>query len=276
MRKRPAESELTLEEVPARPVRFSRTDPIETLRNELDNTLPRQPFRGATPDFEYVAPAPAMAAAEEMEIVSPIRGPASAATTIVYDAPPSRALSVRNTPVASVRSAITPLLSVPATVVTDGAASAPVRMVGDKSALIEGYKKVSLCHTLAAEAVARARAAAEILDPDHRDQIIGMLQVAGLTNANATSRKLKRIPLKRAISIATKAERWVYQQQAAAAKHAAKEARQCARKLSGRHKLTTAEKNERYQRRYGIARGTKGERAVRKYQRKIAKITGAE
>lgn len=214
--------------------------------------------RGGTPELLFPPP---RGATPYSEIPSPS---GSGASTALYSAPASRAVSVRATPA--------PAIAVNA--VTDGGAAAPVARVGDKESLIAGYTRVSLCHTLAADAVQRAKDAAAILDADHREQIIGMLRLAGLTNANATSRKLKRIPLKKAISIATKAEQWVYQQQAAAAKHAAKEARNCARKLSGRPKLSIAEKNRRYLAKYGVARGTKSDRSIRKYERKIAKMRG--
>ena len=251
-----------------------RMDPTTAaeIRAEIEGSPVEPIARGGTPELLFPPPRGSTPYAELPVLGA---GGGSGASTVVYEqrSPPrdlyepprSRAISVRSSP--------SPTIVMPS-VVSDGGAAAAVRLVGDKQSLIAGYQKVSLCHSLAAEAVQRARAAADILDADHREQILGMLQVAGLTNANATSRKLKRIPLKKAISIATKAETWVYQQQAAAAKHAAKEARKCLSKLSGRHKLTMEEKQARYQRRYGVARGTRSERAIRKYERKIAKIRG--
>lgn len=279
-RKRPAADETevpafeTVSETPPLVIR-RRLDPTTTaeIRAELEGA-PIEPIaRGGTPELLFPPPRGSTPYSE-----LPVMTGGSGASTVVYEqrSPPRDLYEPPRTPISrviSVRGSPSPAIVMPS-VVSDGGAAAAVRLVGDKQSLIAGYQKVSLCHTLAAEAVQRARAAAEILDPDHKEQILGMLQLAGLTNANATSRKLKRIPLKRAISIATKAETWVYQQQAAAAKHAAKEARKCLSKLSGRHKLTMEEKRERYQRRYGVARGTRADRAIRKYERKIAKIRG--
>lgn len=244
---------------------------VQQIRREIEGN-PIEPIaRGGTPQLVME---------ENVPEALFVRRDASTPYTEV----PSTINSGRSTVVYN-RSA-TPALIVPARVsgnsslagspVAAAGGPAVVRMAGDKKALAKGYAAVSLCNVLAKEAIQRALAAAEILDKDHSDQIMAKLRLAGLTNANAASRRMKDIPLKKAISIATKAETWVYQQQAAAAKHAAKEAKRCLSKLSGRGKLSAAEKATRYQARFGVARGTRTDRAVRKLQRRIAKMTGAE
>lgn len=141
------------------------------------------------------------------------------------------------------------------------------QLSGDRQTLIAGYKDVSICHTLANNAIARAQIAASMLDAKHRDIILSELNKAKLKNGNAKSRGIREIPLKRAVAIALKAEQWVYQAQAAAAKFANKEAKACRRKLSGRHHMTKKEKEARYLNVYGVDRGTKAERTEVRRQR---------
>lgn len=136
------------------------------------------------------------------------------------------------------------------------------RLSGDKATLIAGYQDVSICNTLANNAIGRAKVAASMLDEKHREIILSELRSAEMKNKNAAHKGIRSVPLKRAVAIALKAEQWVYQAQAAAAKHANKEAQACRRKLSGRHKMTKEEKDERYLKRFGVPRGTKGERTA--------------
>ena len=150
--------------------------------------------------------------------------------------------------------------------------------LGDKSSLVAGYREISLCHAIHKTALERAEIAAQMLDEDHRNQINAMIMKAGMKRGNASHADLREMSTKRAMAIASQAEMWVYQAQAAAAKHAAKQAKLCKHQLSGRRKLTREEKERRYTRgknaeRYkGQPRGSRAERALRKYQKKMEKI----
>lgn len=195
--------------------------------------------------------APPIAPALEMEEAGFI-GRQANPTGILYNAPagparPARALVVRRE------------LAAP-------------RPAGDKKLVLAGYKETSLCNTLVADALQRAYMAIELLDKDHAKIIRARLAKAGVTNANASHVGEKEITFKKAVSIALQAERWVYQAQAAAAKSMAKHSARCAHNLSGRPRLTTAEKEERYMKRYGVARGTRTERAMRKHQKAAAEL----
>lgn len=147
-----------------------------------------------------------------------------------------------------------------------------VKLAGDKKQLIVGYKQNSLCSTLVNDAVERALMATEILDSKHADIIRARLQKAQMKNGNASHAGSAQISFKKAASIALQAERWVYQAQAAAAKSAAKQSKHCLHNLAGRRKRTKEEKEETYRNRYGMERGERVQRAVRKHQKAIAQI----
>jgi len=149
--------------------------------------------------------------------------------------------------------------------------SAPAELAGDRKALIQGYSDVSICNTLVNNAIGRAKVAASMLDEKHRQIILTEIRSAEMKNANAAHKGIRKVPLKRAVAIALKAEQWVYQAQAAAAKHANKEAQMCRRKLSGKHKLTKDEKDARYLKVYGVARPSKAERTRLTKERARAK-----
>lgn len=195
--------------------------------------------------------APPIAPAVEMEEAGFV-GRQANATGILYNAPagparPSRTLVVRRE------------LAAP-------------RPAGDKQLVLAGYKENSLCNTLVADALQRAYMAIELLDKDHAKIIRARLAKAGVTNGNASHVGEKEITFKKAVSIALQAEKWVYQAQAAAAKSMAKHSARCAHNLSGRARLTTEEKERRYMKRYGVARGTRTERAMRKHQKAAAEL----
>lgn len=149
-----------------------------------------------------------------------------------------------------------------------------VRLAGDKKDLIVGYKQNSLCNMLTDDAFERIKLAMTMLDQEHADIIEARLRRAGIKNANASRADLRAIPFKKMVSIALQAETWVYQAQAAAAKHMVKESKRCLHYMAGKRKRTTEEKAELYRRRYGMERGTKGERAARKYQKRINSLKG--
>lgn len=144
--------------------------------------------------------------------------------------------------------------------------------MGDTKLVLQGYKETSLCNTLVADALQRAYMAIELLDKDHAKIIRARLAKAGITNANASHVGEKDITFKKAVSIAAQAEQWVYQAQAAAAKSMAKHSKRCAHNIAGRPRLTTAEKEARYMKRFGVARGTRTDRAIRKHQKKAAEM----
>lgn len=144
--------------------------------------------------------------------------------------------------------------------------------MGDTKLVLQGYKEASLCNTLVADALQRAYMAIELLDNDHAKIIRARLAKAGITNASASHVGEKDITFKKAVSIASQAEQWVYQAQAAAAKSMAKHSKRCAHNLAGRPRLTTAEKEARYMKRFGVPRGTRTDRAVRKHQKKAAEL----
>lgn len=151
--------------------------------------------------------------------------------------------------------------------------SRPSTHLGDKKIVLQGYKENSLCSTLVSDALQRAYMAMELLDKEHAKIVRARLAKAGITNSNASHVGEKDITFRKAVSIASQAEQWVYQAQAAAAKSMAKHSKSCAHNLSGRPKLTVAKKEARYRKRYGVDRGTRTERAVRKHQKKIAEMT---
>lgn len=145
--------------------------------------------------------------------------------------------------------------------------------VGDSKLVLAGYKQTSLCNTLVADALQRAYMAIDLLDKDHAKIIRARLAKAGITNSNASHVGEKDITFKKAVSIASQAEQWVYQAQARAAKSMAKHSKRCAHNIAGRPRLTTAEKEKRYFDRYGVARGTRTDRAIRKHQKKAAEMS---
>lgn len=134
---------------------------------------------------------------------------------------------------------------------------------GDRKSLIAGYKENSLCNTLLGDAIERCYQAMEILDEQHADIIMARLKKAALKSGSAKRAGFRDIPFKKAVSIALQAEAYVYQAQAAAAKSMAKGVKRCRHNIAGRRKLTKEEKDARYLKTYGIARGTKSERAER-------------
>jgi hypothetical protein len=139
--------------------------------------------------------------------------------------------------------------------------------IGNKAVVVAGYKERSLCHTLVNDALQRAYAAMELLDPTHANIIRARLTKAGVKNSNANHADMKAITFKKAVSIALQAEKWVYQAQAAAAKHMVKDSKHCLHNLAGRRKRTKEEKEETYLKKYGVARGSKAERSARKRAR---------
>jgi len=143
---------------------------------------------------------------------------------------------------------------------------------GDKQALVQGYKDASLCNTLVRDALQRAYMAIEILDDTHANIIRSRLAKAGIKNANSSKGGFTEITFKKATSIALQAEQWVYEAQAAAAKSMVKESNRCRHALVGKRRRTVAEKEAAYKERYGVPRGTKAERAIRKLQEKITTI----
>lgn len=150
-----------------------------------------------------------------------------------------------------------------------------VHLVGDKNALIVGYKENSLCNTLVADALQRSYLAMKLLDQKHADIIAARLAKAGVKNANASHHGSREVTFKKAVSIALQAERWVYQAQAAAAKSMAKQSKQCLHNLAGKRKRTTAEKDAMWAKTHGgQARPDRTARAALKLQKKIAKLGG--
>ena len=144
--------------------------------------------------------------------------------------------------------------------------------VGDSKLVLAGYKQTSLCNTLVSDALQRAYMAIDLLDKDHAQIIRARLAKAGITNSNASHIGEKDVTFKKAVSIASQAEQWVYQAQAAAAKSMAKHSKRCAHNLAGRPRLTTEEKEKRYLKRYGVPRGSRTERAMRKHQKKAEEL----
>lgn len=147
-----------------------------------------------------------------------------------------------------------------------------LQLVGDKKALVSGYKENSLCNALVADALHRAFLAMQLLDEKHADIIKARLAKAGVKNANAAHASSKDITFKKAVSIALQAERWVYQAQAAAAKSMAKESKHCLHNLAGHRKRTREEKEATYQQRYGKPRLDRSARAIRKKEEKLAQL----
>ena len=127
---------------------------------------------------------------------------------------------------------------------------------GDKEVVLTDYKKHSLCATLTNDALERIRIAVHLLDEDHANQILGRLNKAGVTRANASHVSHKDISYRSAISIALQAERWVYQAQAAAAKAMVKETKKCLHNMAGHRKPSRAQKESTYMTKYGVERKT--------------------
>ncbi len=146
--------------------------------------------------------------------------------------------------------------------------------IGDKKLVIQGYKEGSLCNTLVLDALQRAYAAIELLDPVHASIIRARLAKAGISNANASHVGVRDITFKKAVSIAIQAEKWVYQAQAAAAKSMAKNAKHCLHNLAGKRRRTREEKEDTYMKKYGVARGTRTERAQRKLTKRAENLGG--
>jgi len=147
---------------------------------------------------------------------------------------------------------------------------------GDKQSLVAGYKDASLCNTLVRDALQRAYMAIEILDDVHANIIRARLSKAGVKNANSTKGGFTEISFKKATSIALQAEAWVYQAQAAAAKSMVKEASRCRHALVGKRRRTTKEKEDTYRERYGMERGDRKTRALRKLEVKMETINERE
>jgi len=147
---------------------------------------------------------------------------------------------------------------------------------GDKQMILSGYKSYSLCNMITRDAVERAYAAVALLDDEHANIIKARLMKAGISNGNASHVSQKEITFKKAVSIALQAERWVYEAQAAAAKSMVKESKHCLHKMAGKRRRTVDEKEATYAAKYGIPRGTRKERAIRKKQKQLSKLTGAE
>lgn len=143
---------------------------------------------------------------------------------------------------------------------------------GDRKIILQGYKENSLCNTLVFDALQRIQAALQILDPVHASIIQARVARAGLKNGNASHQDITEITFKKAVSIALQAERWVYEAQAAAAKSMVKESHRCLHNLAGRRKRTVEEKEAAYQKRYGLPRGTRNDRAIRKKQKQIENL----
>lgn len=252
----------------------------EAIRQEVRNA-PQQPFRGATPrpmlhvvDVEpstaqfYAAAQeardgamtviPQMAAVVQPQVTQPVlAGQSGMDTVALYRADQARRQLVprrSNALYLTGRQRVAPL--------------------GDKKMIIHGYKEMSLCKTLVSDALHRAYAAIELLDPVHANIIRARLAKAGVTGANASHANVKEITFKKAVSIALQAEAWVFQAQAAAAKHMVKESKSCLHNLAGKRRRTREEKEAAYQARYGMERGTRSERAARKYQKRINELKG--
>lgn len=147
-----------------------------------------------------------------------------------------------------------------------------LQLIGDKKALVAGYKDHSLCNTLVGDALQRAFLAMQLLDEKHADIIRARLAKAGVKNSNASHASSKEITFKKAVSIALQAERWVYQAQAAAAKSMAKESKHCLHNLAGHRKRTREEKEATYQKRFGKPRLDRSARAIRKKEEKLAEL----
>lgn len=145
-------------------------------------------------------------------------------------------------------------------------------LAGDKQDIIKGYKAMSLCNTLIYDALQRAELAVNMLDKKHARVILARLQKAGITNANAAHSDLKEITFKKVVSIALQAERWVYEAQAAAAKHMVKESKACLHNLAGKRKLTKEEKEERWAAAGKGDRGSRTDRAIAKAELHLEKL----
>lgn len=145
-------------------------------------------------------------------------------------------------------------------------------LAGDKKDIIKGYKSMALCNQLVYDALQRAELAATMLDKEHSRIIMARLAKAGLTSANAAHQDLKEITFKKAVSIALQAERWVYEAQAAAAKHMVKESKHCLHALAGKRKLSKEEKDARWAAQGKGARGTKTDRAIAKAEKHLAAL----
>jgi len=249
---------MELEREPARmePIELPPLDPTVLYRFDTLKKYPREAVRAYEMAFEKNRQA-----IREARVPPTPQEQAEIARTMEIE-PETRDIILYNTPAGPARPA-RPL-------VARHELSRP--KMGDSKLVLAGYKENSLCNTLVADALQRAYMAIELLDKDHAKIIRARLAKAGITNSNASHVGEKAITFKKAVSIASQAEQWVYQAQAAAAKSMAKHSKRCAHNIAGRPRLTTAEKEARYMKRFGVARGTRTDRAMRKHQKKAAEL----
>lgn len=141
--------------------------------------------------------------------------------------------------------------------ITNGA---PPRL-GDTQTVVANYENLSLCNQVTEDALKRAHAAMQILDKEHASAIAALLDKASNKSRNASHPGKRPITFKKAASIALKAERWVYQAQAAAAKQMVTKSKKCLHDMAGRRRRTTEEKERTYAKR--AASGQSGYVGVR-------------
>lgn len=122
--------------------------------------------------------------------------------------------------------------------------------LGDRKTIYQGYEATSTCAMIQQGVLARVAQAEGVLDRTHATK----LEEAAANLSRSRTGKFRTIPIKKAIALAVKADEWVYQAQAAAAKKAKFSARKCRRELLGRAKLSKTEKEARYLKRFGVPR----------------------
>lgn len=138
-----------------------------------------------------------------------------------------------------------------------GQGRVPQATLGDAAMIANNYHQASTCATITRDAVARVQTAIPMLDQRHAALLKEKFEKAQISRR----KKIKReIPVTTAIALALQADQWVYQAQAKAAKAANNEVKKCRSSLAHRHKLSKAEKDERYLKRYGKVRLPKAQR----------------
>lgn len=140
--------------------------------------------------------------------------------------------------------------------------------LGDTQAVVANYKDLSFCVQATEDAIQRAEMAMKILDKPHADAIAALLMKASTKKSGAKHPGGRDISFKKATSIALKAERWVYQAQAAAAKQMVTQSKRCLHEMAGRRKKSTATKNRIWALRHGGGVRPKGNSALAEYRAK--------
>lgn len=242
----------------------------------IEPILPVAPVRHAPPS-QIVPQSPA----ELLAAVSRSRPPP-------MSAPAVNPAAMQATPTPAARAASVPLTRLESRSSSSGSTSSFVHgltggkppRLGDKQVVVANYKDLSLCHQVTLDALNRAEMAMQILDVKHANAIKALINRAMAKNKNAKGAGTKPISFKKATSIALRAERWVYQAQAAAAKHMVKESKKCLHDMAGRPKRSTADKITTYAKR--VANGQSGyvgprgrgrtEQALKRLSRKNSRL----